>query len=155
MGPLNIGIEKATQKAKQFCAYQERNHDEVRQKLYTFGLYQDQVNAVLSQLIDENYLNEERYAIAFAGGRFRIKDWGRIKIKYELKKHQVSEYCIKQALLNISEEEYQQKLEKLATIKLKSLKGEKNEFIKKKKLQSYLMQKGYESYLINECLQKM
>ena len=155
MGPLNIGIEKATQKAKQFCAYQERNHDEVRQKLYTFGLYQDQVNAVLSQLIDENYLNEERYAIAFAGGRFRIKDWGRIKIKYELKKHQVSEYCIKQALLNISEEEYQQKLEKLATIKLKSLKGEKNEFIKKKKLQSYLMQKGYESYLINERLQKM
>ncbi len=155
MGPLNIGIEKATQKAKQFCAYQERNHDEVRQKLYTFGLYQDQVNAVLSQLIDENYLNEERYAIAFAGGRFRIKDWGRIKIKYELKKHQVSEYCIKQALLNISEEEYQQKIEKLATIKLKSLKGEKNEFIKKKKLQSYLMQKGYESYLINECLQKM
>ena len=155
MGPLNIGVEKATQKAKQFCAYQERNHDEVRQKLYTFGLYQDQVNAVLSQLIDENYLNEERYAIAFAGGRFRIKDWGRIKIKYELKKHQVSEYCIKQALLNISEEEYQQKLEKLATIKLKSLKGEKNEFIKKKKLQSYLMQKGYESYLINECLQKM
>ena len=127
----------------------------MRQKLYTFGLYQDQVNAVLSQLIDENYLNEERYAIAFAGGRFRIKDWGRIKIKYELKKHQVSEYCIKQALLNISEEEYQQKIEKLATIKLKSLKGEKNEFIKKKKLQSYLMQKGYESYLINECLQKM
>ena len=155
MGPLNIGIEKATQKAKQYCAYQERNHDEVRQKLYTYGLYQDQVNSVLSQLIDENYLNEERYAIAFAGGRFRVKDWGRIKIKYELKKHQVSEYCIKQALLNISEEEYQQKLEKLATIKLKSLKGEKNEFIKKKKLQSYLMQKGYESYLINERLQKM
>ena len=155
MGPLNIGIEKATQKVKQYCAYQERNHDEVRQKLYTYGLYQDQVNSVLSQLIDENYLNEERYAIAFAGGRFRIKDWGRIKIKYELKKHQVSEYCIKQALLNISEEEYQQKLEKLATIKLKSLKGEKNEFIKKKKLQSYLMQKGYESYLINERLQKM
>ena len=155
MGPLNIGIEKATQKAKQYCAYQERNHDEVRQKLYTYGLYQDQVNSVLSQLIDENYLNEERYAIAFAGGRFRVKDWGRIKIKYELKKHQVSEYCIKQALLNISEEEYQQKLEKLAAIKLKSLKGEKNEFIKKKKLQSYLMQKGYESFLINECLQKM
>jgi len=155
MGPLNIGIEKATQKAKQYCAYQERNHEEVRQKLYTYGLYQDQVNSVLSQLIDENYLNEERYAIAFAGGRFRIKDWGRIKINYELKKHRVSQYCIKQALLNINEEEYQQKLEKLATIKLKSLKGEKNDFIKKKKLQSYLMQKGYESYLINEWLQKM
>ena len=82
-----------------------------------------------------------------------MKDWGRMKIKFELKKHQVSDYCIKKALASIDELLYQEKMEKLATAKLKTLKSEKNIFIKKRKLQSYLTQKGYESMLINEYLQ--
>ena len=152
---LNIGTEKAFQKIRQYCAYQERNHHEVKEKLYSYGLYKDQVETLISQLIEENFLNEERYAVAFAGGRFRIKDWGKVKIKYEMKKHQISDYCIKKALLTIKTEEYRQKLQKLFDAKLKTLKSEKNIYNKKRKLQSYLLQKGYESALISELLRTL
>lgn len=148
--PLNIGTEKALQKIGQFCAYQERNHKEVKEKLYSYGLYKDQVEELISKLIQENFLNEERYAIAYAGGKFRTKDWGKNKIKYGLKQHQVSDYCIKKALKTIDDEEYVKTLQKLYTAKEKTLKSEKNLFIKKKKIQQYLMQKGFESSLINE-----
>ena len=148
--PLNIGTEKALQKIGQFCAYQERNHKEVKEKLYSYGLYKDQVEELISKLIQENFLNEERYAIAYAGGKFRAKNWGKNKIKYGLKQHQVSDYCIKKALKTIDDEEYVKTLQKLYTAKEKTLKSEKNLFIKKKKIQQYLMQKGFESSLINE-----
>ena len=152
MQSLNIGTDKALEKIMQFCAYQERCHAEVRTKLYNYGLYTEQVEDLLARLIAENYLNEERYAIAFAGGKFRIKGWGRIKIRYELKKHQVSEYCIKKALLVIDEDEYIDKLKKYIFEKKTSLEKEKNEYIRKIKIMSYLQQKGYESSLINDCL---
>jgi len=150
--PLNIGTEKALQKIGQFCAYQERNHKEVKEKLYSYGLYKDQVEELMSKLIQENFLNEERYAIAYAGGKFRAKDWGKNKIKYGLKQHQVSDYCIKKALKTIDDEEYVKTLQKLYAAKEKTLKSEKNIFIKKRKIQQYLMQKGYEVSLINELL---
>lgn len=150
--PLNIGTEKALQKIGQFCAYQERNHKEVKEKLYSYGLYKDQVEELISKLIQENFLNEERYAIAYAGGKFRAKDWGKNKIKYGLKQHQVSEYCIKKALKTIDDEDYVKTLQKLYVAKEKTLKSEKNIFIKKRKIQQYLMQKGYEVSLINELL---
>ena len=98
--------DQALPKAKHYCAYQERCHSEVKDKLYSFGLNKKEVEQILSQLIEENYLNEERFAIQFAGGRFRIKQWGRVKIKYELKQKQVSEYSIKKALEQIKETEY-------------------------------------------------
>src|ERR1700709_2489168 len=90
--------EQAMQKARHYCAYQERSHYEVKQKLYSFGLHKIEVEESLSGLIEEDYLNEERFAIQFAGGHFRMKQWGRVKIRYELKQKQVSEYCIKKAL---------------------------------------------------------
>lgn len=152
MHQLNIGIEKALQKIKHYCAYQERNHRETKEKLYSFGLYKNEVEQLLSQLVEENYLNEERFAIAFAGGRFRIKQWGRVKIKYELKQKNVSEYCIKIALKAIEEKDYQKKLHQLAEAKLKILKSEKNSFIKKRKLQQYLLQKGFEPSLISSIV---
>jgi len=150
--PLNIGTEKALQKIGQFCAYQERNHKEVKEKLYSYGLYKDQVEELISKLIQESFLNEERYAIAYAGGKFRAKDWGKNKIKYGLKQHQVSDYCIKKALKTIDDEEYVKTLQKLYVAKEKTLKSEKNIFIKKRKIQQYLMQKVYEVSLINELL---
>lgn len=152
MQPLHIGLDKALQKIRHYCAYQERNHLEVKDKLYSFGLYKDEVEAMLMQMIEENYLNEERYAIAFAGGKFRMKNWGKSKIKYELKLRQVSDYCIKKALSSIEEDAYQEALDKLLADKLKTLRSEKNIFTKKKKLQSYLLQKGYETSLITERL---
>lgn len=151
----NIGTEKALQKIKHFCSYQERNHQEVKEKLYSFGLYKMDVEMLLSQMIEENYLNEERFAIAFVGGRFRIKKWGRVKIRYELKQKRISDYCIKIGLASIAEEDYIKTLQKLFTEKKTSLKSEKNIFIKKQKIQSFLMQRGFEPQLISGLIQQM
>ena len=144
--------EQVIQKVKQYCNYQERCHAEVREKLYLFGLNIKDVEQVLSQLIQENYLNEERFAIQYAGGKFRIKQWGRVKIKYALKQKQVGEYSIKKALKEINEGDYINTLNKLADYKRKALKSEKNIFIRRKKLFDYLLQKGYERELIAEVL---
>jgi regulatory protein len=144
--------EEALQKAKQYCAYQERCHAEVKEKLYSFGMNKKEVDELLSELISENYLNEERFAIQYAGGKFRIKHWGKVKIKYSLKQKQVSEYCIKKALTAIDESEYHKTLEKLFEQKLKTLKAEKNIFTKKRKLQDHLMQKGFETGLISKLI---
>ena len=155
MQQKNIGTEKALQKIRHFCSYQERSHQEVKDKLYSFGLYKDEVETLLSQMIEENYLNEERYAVAFAGGKFRVRQWGRVKIKYELKQKRVSDYCIKKALASIDEDDYEKTLEKLFEDKKASLRSEKNIFIKKQKIQAYLMQKGFEPSLVSEYLKKM
>jgi regulatory protein len=152
MHPKNIGTDEALQKIKHFCAYQERCHSETRDKLYSFGLYPQEVEDMLGKLIEQNYLNEERYALQFAGGKFRIKQWGKVKIKYELQQKRVSVYCIKNALAQIDAEDYYQCLLKLATAKMATLGNEKNIFVKKSKLYSYLLQKGYEGSLINEAL---
>lgn len=147
--------EQALQKIKQYCAYQERAHKEVKDRLYEYGLYKKDVEEILSTLIQENYLNEERFAIQYAGGKFRMKQWGKQKIKYSLKQKQVSDYCIRKALGAIDEEKYISTLGKLAELKLKTLKSEKNIFIRKKKLQDHLIQKGYEPDLIKEIVQNI
>lgn len=144
--------EEALQKAKQYCAYQERCHSEVKEKLYSFGLYKKDVDELLSELISDNYLNEERFAILFAGGKFRIKQWGKVKIKYALTQKQLTPYCIKKALEAINETDYNRTLAKLFEQKLKTLKSEKNIFIKKRKLQDHLMQKGFETELIRKLI---
>lgn len=146
------GKEQALQKAKHYCAYQERCHSEVKEKLYALGLYKQEVEACLSQLIEENYLNEERFAQQFAGGKFRMKHWGRVKIKYELKQRQVSDYCIRKGLKEIDDEAYNNTLEKLAKEKWETLDKESNQFAKMKKLQDYLLQKGFEQDLIRQQL---
>ncbi len=141
--------EQAFEKAKHYCAYQERSHYEVKEKLYSFGLYKQQVEELISQLIEEDYLNEERFAIQFAGGKFRMKQWGRVKIKYELKQKQVSEYCIKKALKQIDEEDYLKTLRKLAEKKWTSVKKtDTNKFSRMSKTTDYLLQKGYEGELV-------
>ncbi|MGG9963952.1 regulatory protein RecX [Ferruginibacter sp. SUN106] len=152
MNPQKFTPQQALPKAKHYCAYQERCHSEVKEKLYGFGLNTKEVDQIVSTLIEENYLNEERFAIQFAGGHFRSKKWGRVKISYALKQKRISPYCIKKALKQIDEEEYAKTLQKLFEEKLRTLKSEKNSFIKKRKLQDNLMQKGYETELIRELL---
>jgi regulatory protein len=144
----NLTKEQGLQKLRHFCAYQERCHSEVKEKLFSFGIWKKEQDEIIATLIEENYLNEERFAMAFAGGKFRIKQWGRVKIKYELKQKQVSEYCIKKALNQIAENEYVKVLEKLAIEKFASLKNEQH-LIRKKKLINYLAGKGFETELIN------
>ncbi|MGQ0740261.1 MAG: regulatory protein RecX [Bacteroidota bacterium] len=142
--------EQALQKLKQYCAYQERCHSEVKEKLYRLGVWKSNHDEIIAALIEENYLNEERFAMAFAGGRWRVKQWGRVKIKYELKQKQVSEYCINKALRQIGEEEYLQTLSKLATAKYTALKKEQY-LIRKKKTMGYLLARGFEPELISRC----
>lgn len=151
----NFTPQQSVPKIKQYCAYQERCHAEVRDKLYSFGLNKSEVEEIISELIIENYLNEERFAIHYAGGKFRMKQWGKNKIKQALKFKQVSEYCIKKALKEIDENEYEKTFHKLTEQKLKTLKSEKNIFIKKRKLQDFLLQKGYESELVKEAVRKI
>ncbi|MBK7678050.1 MAG: RecX family transcriptional regulator [Chitinophagaceae bacterium] len=143
--------EQALQKLKHYCAYQERCHSEVKEKLYQLGVWKKEHDEIIASLIEENYLNEERFAVAYAGGHFRIKQWGRIKIKYELKQKQVSEYSIKKALRQIEDEEYGKVLEKLAREKYAALKKEQF-LVRKKKTADYLVSKGYEADLVNTIL---
>ena len=145
-----ISPEQALQKLKHYCAYQERCHSEVREKLYRLGVWKKDHDAIISTLIEEDYLNEERFAMAWAGGKWRVKQWGRVRIKYELKQKQISEYCIRKALQQIPEDEYLLTLEKLAAKKYASLKGEQY-LVRKKKTRDYLIHRGYETSLVNAC----
>lgn len=155
MALQNFTPDQAIPKIKQYCAYQERCHAEVKDKLYSFGLHRKEVDEIIVLLIGENYLNEERFAIQYAGGKFRIKHWGKNKIKQALKQKQVSDYCIKKALKEIDNTDYIKTFEKLVEQKMKTLTSEKNIFIKKKKLQDFLLMKGYESELVNEEVGKI
>lgn len=139
--------EQALQKLRQYCTYQERSHYEVQQKLWDLGIRRVEQGEIISTLIEEDYLNEERFAKAFAGGKFRMKDWGRRKIYQALKEKQVSEYSIKKAMKEIDDEEYKKVLYELAEKKQASLKGEQD-IVRKKKTIDYLLQKGYEADLV-------
>ena len=151
----NLTADQALPKIKQYCAYQERCHAEVRDKLYSFGLNIKDVEIIIIDLIGENFLNGQRFAILFAGGKLRIKHWGENKIKHALKLKQVSDYCIKKALKEIDAADYIKVFEKLVEQKMKTLKSEKNIFVKKRKLQDFLLMKGYESELVKEEVGKI
>ena len=146
--------EKALKKLQKYCAYQDRCHQEVRSKLLTLKIYGDDLENIIVELIEDNFLNEERFACSYARGKFRIKKWGRIRIQQELKKRKISAYCIKKAMQEIEEEEYLQTLQLLLEKKLRQSK-ETNSFKKKAKLAKYLMNKGYESSLIWAELNRM
>lgn len=155
MKQLNIGTEAAWKKITAFCTYQERTHEEVKKKLYSFGLYKNETEQLVSRLIEENYLNEERFAIAFAGGKFRINDWGKQKIKYALVQKKISAYCIKKALSSIDDADYENKLKSITKKKFASLKTEKNILVKRQKLYNYLLQKGFEANLVKESIERL
>ena len=142
---------QALAKIQDWCAYQERCQQEVRDKLYEYGLKTDDVENIISQLISDNFVNEERFARAYAGGKFRIKKWGRIKIKAGLRAKKISEYCMRKAFEEINDKDYTLTLKKLIESKAKLVK-EKNVIRKKFKLLSYASSKGYEKELIMEVL---
>jgi regulatory protein len=152
MQKIRIGKEQAIQRIRHFCAYQERAQQEVRDKLYALGMTKDEVEEIISDLITDNFLNEARFAESFAGGHFRIKAWGKQKIKYALEQKRVSSLNIKKALQSIDEADYKKTLLTLATKKWDSLKGERgmNRMVK---TNAFLNQRGFESALIMPILQ--
>src|SRR5215469_15964343 len=146
--------EQALQKLRHYCRYQERCCSEAKNKLFELGINKNLHDEMIDELIDENYLNEERFAIAFAIGRFKMKQWGRKKIFYELKTKKLSTEIIQKGLEQISEKEYTKVLEKLAKEKYASLKHEQH-LVRKKKTMDYLIQKGFEFDLVNSLVQKI
>ena len=143
--------QQALLKAQTYCAYQERSQQEVRNKLYEWGLYAEVVEETISKLVTDNFLNEERFAVAFAGGKFRIKKWGRVKIKIELKKKKTSEYCIRNALSMITDKDYIQTLKKVLNEKSKQVK-EKNAIKRNYKIGQHAISKGFEPDLVWDIL---
>ena len=138
-------------KMQSWCAYQERCQQDTRNKLYELGLWPEAVENIIVKLIEDNFINEERFAMQFAKGKFNIKKWGRIKIKQELKQKRVSEYCLKKALQQIDEEEYIAMLTKVIATK-KRLITEKNPIKLKFKLATFAISKGYERDLVFDVL---
>ena len=144
---VNIGL----QKAEKYCAYQERCQKEVRNKLYEWGLYSSDVEKIISQLIADNFLNEERFAKAFAGGKFRIKKWGKIKIKNELQKKNISVYSIKKALQQLDDNDSKKNLKKMLDKKYPDFAKNKSK-TEKYKAARYFLGKGYESEMVWKML---
>lgn len=135
-----------------YCKYQERCHWEVRNKLYELGCGKDESEEQISRLIGKGILNEERYAKAYAGGKFRMNHWGREKIKQQLKLRKISDYCIKKGLAEIEADDYEKMLEKLTNKKIVELKSERNQIIKYRKTYKYLVQKGYERDMVIDII---
>ncbi|MCW3075487.1 MAG: regulatory protein RecX [Bacteroidetes bacterium] len=141
----------ALEKMKNWCAYQERSQNEVRQKLFEFKLEEEQVEWIISELVTEKFLNDERFAIAYAGGKFRIKHWGRNKIKMGLKHHKISDYCISKALKSIEEQAYEKILIKVIEKKLRLTKTT-DKRKKQYEVINYAISRGFESDLVIEQL---
>ena len=146
-------IKEATEKIQHYCATQDRCQWEVERKLQEYGLDDYVKDSLLVDLILEKFINEQRFAESFCRGKFRIKKWGRIKIKNELKKKNISENCIQIGLKQIESSEYSIVLENLYIKKKDTLK-DKNQFTRKGKIVKYLLQKGFESNLIWELINK-
>lgn len=148
---MEKGNKEALIKIQRYCAYQERCHQDVRLKLLDIGIRGNELEDIIVELIQDNYLNEERYAKSYASGKFKIKKWGRNKIIHELRKRKVSEYCINRGLQEIEENEYKATLVNLLQKKLDEEK-EFDPFKKKRKIAHYLASRGFENEMIWEYL---
>lgn len=149
-----LTAEQAKQKALRYCAYQERSHQEVKNKLYEMGLYSSEADEVLTYLITEGFLNEERFAKAFTGGKFRMKKWGRIKITHALESKGLTRNCIRIGLKEIEEEDYYQTLTGLLKSKISEL-AESNSFVLRDKASKFAILKGYEPDLVWKVLKEL
>ena len=139
------------EKARKYCTYQERCHEEVRTKLLELGVRGSELENIMAILIEENFLNEERFAVAYAGGKFRQLGWGKIKILNGLKQRKISEYCIKKGMKEIDEDVYIAELKRQTEKKYASLK-DKNKFTKKSKTLKFMISRGFESEKVLEWL---
>lgn len=142
---------EALKKLQRYCAYQDRCHTEVRSKLLDLGIYGDELEEVMAQLITDNFLNEERFARSYARGKFNIKKWGRIRIRQELKRRHITDYCMRKAMEEIEEADYLDTLEKLILKKAEQM-TDPYSFQNKQKLAAFVIRKGYESNLVWEML---
>jgi len=150
----NYTAAEALKKGEAYCAYQERCQQEVRNKLYEWGLKSNEVENIIANLITNNFLNEERFAKTYAGGKFRIKKWGKEKIILGLKKRKISDYCIKKGLEEIEEYDYLRILSEVIKKKSKSIRNPKSE-IRNFKMARYAISRGFESELVWDVIKNL
>lgn len=146
---------EAKSKIEAFCAYQERCHFEVLQKLISWNIKGEQADNLISHLIENRFLDEERFAAAYVSGKFRIKHWGRIKIKQHLKQKQISNYSIQKGLKEIDLDEYLETLKKLAERKINEFNVKPSDWKNRSKVCRYLASKGYEQDLIMNTVEEI
>ena len=150
----SIKISDAKKNIEHYCAYQERCHKEVINKLKNLGIIQNAIDIIVADLIQNNYLNETRFAQSFARGKFKIKKWGKVKIHRELNKREISEYNIKMGMKEISDSDYEETFNKLLDKKLSEL-SHLPESDKKRKIFNYLSYRGWEVEKIFEALRNI
>lgn len=136
---------------RSWCAYQERSQHETQKKLFEFGLDQEDAEQIVAALIGENFLNEERFAVTFASGKFRIKRWGKNRIKMELRQHRISDYSINKALRSIDADEYDKTMAQVIEKKLRTVKAG-DSYKQFHTVRNYLVSRGFESDLVTEQL---
>ncbi|MEM0993240.1 MAG: regulatory protein RecX [Bacteroidota bacterium] len=141
-----ISTAQALQKLQAYCAYQDRCHQEVRSKLLDLGIYGDELEEIIVSLIEDKFLNEERFACSFARGKFRYKKWGKLKITQALKRKNISAYCLKKAMEEIEETDYTQTIDELIAKKHRQI-NKADTYTQKQRIARFLFQKGYESTL--------
>lgn len=147
-------VDEAKRKLEYYCSYQDRCHEEVVAKLKSMNMISEAVDSIVVHLINENFLNEERFACSFARGKHRIKFWGKVRIVNELKYRHISKYNIDRALKEISEEEYENNFNQLAEHQWQTVR-ESNLLKKKKKICDFLLRKGYESHLVFDKIKEL
>ena len=152
--PKTYTLQEAVKKMEGYCAYQERCHKEVTAKLREMKMIPDAIDQIIVHLINENYLNETRFAQSFARGKFSVKKWGRNRIINELKQRNISKYNIEVALREIDDEAYSAALDALAEKRLGQL-TEKNVQKRRRKLADYLLYRGWESHLVYEKIRQL
>ena len=146
-------VEEAKRRLERYCAYQERSHRQVKEKLREMGMIPLAIDEIIVHLITHNFLNEERFARSYARGKFRIKKWGRYKITQGLKQLGLSDYIIEAGLEEIDEEEYMEVFEAVAEKKYNAI-NERNVYKAKAKLANYLLYRGWEPELVYEKVEE-
>lgn len=151
----SYSLLEAKAKIEAWCAYQERCFSEVLAKLKSWGQDEEDALRLISELIQSGFLNEERFARAYCSGKFRIKKWGRVKIRQHLKAKRVTDTCIRLGMHEIDPDEYESTLQDLALRKWGELKSDRDSWSKRAKVARFLQQKGYESDLIRDAVESL
>ena len=148
-------VSEATKKLEKYCAYQERCHQEVVRKLREMRMIPAAIDQITVHLIDHDYLNEERFAMEFTRGKFHVKNWGKVRLKIELQRRNISKYIITKALNQIDQDTYLAAFEEISEKKWERLAGESNLRKRRRKLLEYLQYRGWENDLIFDRLNKL
>jgi len=136
-------VDEALERLQDYCAKQERSGFQVEKKLYDWGIPTSHHDDIIFELIQENFLNEERFSQVYARSKMRMNQWGRLKIKNGLRQHRISNYNIDAALQSLNDSKYDQNIEDLVAKKGRSLSTDLPSYEKRQKIIRFLLQRGF------------